>query len=340
MKIAFITYSDKGALLAQKFRSLLEGDETALYSSPRFAEKYGFAPYRGTKEETETLFRQNGALVFICACGIAVRCIAPCVRSKETDPAVIVINDGGDYVIPILSGHIGGANRLAQKLASLTGALPVVTTATDGAGLFSCDSWAAEHGCAISSLEAAKAVSARILTEKVPVCAESELPQKLPAGLVRGESGDLGIYIGIKKARPFGITLRLVPRAVTLGIGCRKGVSAEAVKTAVLYALDSAGIDIASVCGIATADLKKDEAGLNEFAEELNVPIMFYTAGELASLPDEWGFAESEFVKKTVGVGNVCERAAVFGGGKLVIRKTAAIGVTVAAAYKERSVEF
>ena len=340
MKISVITYSDKGANLAQKLKSLLKGDETGLYSSQRFAVKYGFVPYGGTEEETRALFGQSAALVFICACGIAVRMIAPCIKSKETDPAVIVIDDLGKYVIPVLSGHIGGANRLAQRIARISGGQTVVTAATDGAGLFSCDSWAVEHCCAISSLEAAKAVSARILTENIPVCAENGLPEELPAGLIRGDSGEIGIYIGIKKAKPFGTTLRLIPRGVILGIGCRRGVSAEAIKSAAEDALDKADVDIAAVCGIATADVKKDEVGLAGFAEELGVPLKYYTAAELASLPDEWGFAESEFVKKTIGVGNVCERAAVFAGGKLIIRKTAANGVTVAAAYKERSVEF
>ena len=340
MKIAVITYSDRGAALAKRIKEAFEDCETRIYSSHRLAGKHGLELYAGSAQETQKLFEECGALVFVCACGIAVRMIAPCIKSKESDPAVIVVDDRGRFVIPILSGHIGGANRLAGKTAAAIGAQPVVTTATDCAGVFSCDEWAAGNGCYISSLSAAKTVSAGILCGEIPVCSQFALPGELPAGLVRGEDGESGIYIGIYKKQPFKTTLRLVPRIVTVGVGCRRGIAFEAMKSAVETVFSDSAVDLNSVRAVATIDVKKDEPAIIGLAKMLGVPLLTYSADELAALPDDRGFAESEFVKKTVGVGNVCERACAFSGGAPLIRKTAAGGVTVAAAVDDWSVIF
>ena len=340
MKTAVFCYSDAGAELARRIRDLLGAADTAIHAPARLASAYGFTPHGKISDDMGPLFAENDALIFVGACGIAVRTVAPHLRSKTEDPAVLVLDDGGRYVIPILSGHIGGANDLARTLAEKLGALAVVTTATDGAGRFSCDTWAKTHGCALSSMETAKAVSAAILTGDVPCSSEYPLPEKLPAGLIPGEGGALGMYIGIHENKPFEKTLRLIPRIVTLGIGCRRGISAEAVSEAVTAALGGAGIDPRSVCKAASIDVKRDEAGLIEYASRIGAELVFYAAEELAAVPGD--FAESEFVKKTVGVGNVCERAAVLGAGTgaLLIGKTAHEGVTVAAAARDWRVEF
>ena len=255
-----------------------------------------------------------------------------------SDPAVIGIDVRGRDVIPILSGHIGGANSAARGIAGLLGAQAVVTTATDGAGKFSCDAWAVTHGCAISSMKTAKDVSAEILTRDIPVSSEYELPDDLPSGLVRGEEGGLGIYIGIHCNEPYASTLRLIPRVVTLGIGCRKGISRDDIMKAVRTVLDSEGIDLRAVGTVASIDVKKEEKGLLETAEVLGARTVFYTADELNAVPGE--FDESEFVRKTVGTGNVCERAAALAGGELKVRKTAMNGVTVAVSESDWRIEF
>ena len=341
MKTALICFSDAGAALSCRLCSLLGLEPSSVHSVRKFAEKYGFTPHEKISADMGELFSAHEALLFVGACGIAVRSIAPHLKSKTEDPAVLVLDDGGRFVIPILSGHIGGANELARSLADQLGAEAVITTATDGAERFSCDAWAKTHDCAISSMDAAKAVSAAILTRDVPITSEPEfplpedLPGGLPGGLTRGGTGEIGIYIGVRTHEPFETTLRLIPRAVTLGIGCRRGISADAVKAAIEKTLGENGIDLRSVTKIASVDLKKDEAGLCASARDLGAELVFYSAEELAAVPGS--FTESEFVKKTVGVGNVCERAAVLGcGGKdasaLLMKKTAENGVTVAAA--------
>ncbi len=338
MKTALFCFSDAGAALCLRLCDILHAEPADVHTIPRFAERYGFTAHAKVCADLGGLFAESDALIFVCACGIAVRDIAPYVKDKTTDPAVLVIDDQGRFVIPILSGHIGGANALARFLADVLGARAVVTTATDGSGRFACDTWAVTHDCAISSLAAAKDVSAAILTDDVPVSSGFPLPDALPAGLRAVEEGTLGIYIGILTRTPYTKTLRLIPRIATVGIGCRRGIAADVILSAVKETLTAAEIDLRAVRGLASIDVKREEAGLLEAARQLKVPVAFYSADELNAVPGE--FTESEFVRKTVGVGNVCERAACAAGGTLVIRKTAKDGVTVAAAVSDWRVTF
>ncbi|MBQ3637478.1 MAG: cobalt-precorrin 5A hydrolase [Clostridia bacterium] len=342
MNTAVFCFSDAGAALALRLRELPLTGSCEIHAAGRLAEQYGFVPHGKISEDMGPLFSENDALIFVGACGIAVRMIAPHLRSKTEDPAVLVLDDRGRFVIPILSGHIGGANELARTAAEALGAVPVITTATDGAGRFSSDAWASSHGCAISSMEAAKAVSAAILTGDVPLSSEFPLPESLPAGLVPGDSGPLGVRIGVRVEEPFERTLRLIPKIAVLGIGCRKGISEEAVKTAVEETLRENGIDVRAVSAVASVDLKRNEAGLLAYARSIGARTVFYTAEELSAVPGE--FTESEFVKKTVGVGSVCERAAALAAGgdssSLTVKKTAREGVTVAAALMDWRVLF
>jgi len=338
MRYSIFCFSDAGAALAIRLCEVLRLDRRDVHSTPKYAGKYGFSEHAAVSSAVGDLFNESDALIFIGAAGIAVRSIAPHVVSKVSDPAVIVLDDRGRFVISLLSGHIGGANGLARNIAGLIGAEPVITTATDGAGKFSCDAWAVTHDCAISSMAAAKDISAAILTRDVPVSSEYSLPDELPPGLTAASEGDLGIYIGIFKREPYSSTLRLIPRTVILGVGCRKDIPAENVMGAVRSVLDEACIDIRAVGRIASIVNKREEKGLLETAEELGAETVFYTADELNAVPGD--FEESEFVKKTVGTGNVCERAAVLAGGELLIKKTAVNGVTVAVSVQERRIEF
>lgn len=324
MRACLFCFSDSGAKLAEKLCIMLELKKNCIH--------------RHIPDNIGVLFAEQEALIFIGACGIAVRAIAPFIKSKTADPAVIVIDDQGRYVIPILSGHIGGANRLAEKIASLLGAIPVITTATDGAGKFSCDAWAAQNDCAISSMEVAKKVSAAILKRDIPIISDFELPSSLPKGLVLGESGEIGIYIGIHDRSPFKTTLQLIPRILTLGIGCRKGTEKEHLMSAIKAVFADNNLDVRAVGRIASIDIKKDEEGLISCAKDLGAETAFYTADELNALDGD--FDESDFVKKTVGTGNVCERSAVLSAGKLIVKKIALDGVTVAVAERDWRVEF
>lgn len=292
--------------------------------------------------EVARLFRAYDALVFIGACGIAVRAIAPLLEGKARDPAVVVLDERGKYVISLLSGHIGGANDLARRIAGITGGEAVITTATDVKGRFSADAWAARSGCAIDSLDMAKRFSAEILKRDLPLCAEFPLLGALPAGLFAANEGDLGVAITCRSAfSPFKATLRLIPRVLHLGVGCRRGTTEETIEIAVQKALEAGGLSPRAVKGVATINIKQNEEGLSAFANAWNLPLAFFSAQELQSAPGS--FSSSAFVERTVGVDNVCERAAVCAAGEsavLLVRKLAGNGVTVAIAQEKWRVCF
>ncbi len=339
MKVRIFAFSRQGCRTAEKTALYFRDDKATLYTVERLLCD-GFElmtkPYPAFFEK---VFNDSDILVFIGSCGIAVRKIAPFVRSKKTDPAVVVIDELAHFSISLLSGHIGGANRLALDLADHLGAEPVITTATDINHRFSADAWAARYGYAISDMNAAKAVSAAILEGDVPFCAD--LPSqdlKLPAGLVYGHEGETGIYFGYKKIKPFDKTMRIIPQMIRLGIGCRKGISKEAVAEAVNSVLADNHIDKRSVIGVCSIELKAEEPGLVEFCRENGWNLKCYSADELNSL--EGDFSTSVFVQSITGADNVCERSALMEADELIIKKTAVNGVTVAAAVKYPEVSF
>lgn len=258
-------------------------------------------------------FPTSDALVFIGACGIAVRAIAPLARDKTSDPAVIVMDEAGQFVIPILSGHIGGANALARQLARQLGATPVITTATDVNRLPAIDTWAVENGCAIENPHAIRAVSAAAL-----------------------EGRSVGVMITERTLTPpFPVTLTLRPRTLTVGVGCKRGVDAAHLEACILAFLARCQVSLLSVRGLATIDIKRDEPAVAAFCAKYRLPLTAYSSGELAAVPGV--FAHSDFVLRTVGVGCVCERAAVLAsGGALLMGKTAMDGVTLALAGEEK----
>ena len=338
MKLAVLAFSRQGCRTARRAAEALSEAEGRLFTVERLQEP-GFAPIpRPSRDFYGELFAWADAMVFVGACGIAVREIAPHVRSKATDPAVLCVDELGQFVVSLLSGHIGGANDLTRRLAEALGATPVVTTATDVNRRFSVDAWAAQAGLHIASLSAAKDVSAAILERDVPLASDFPVAGPLPPGVAPGETGDVGICVSCRRKAPFRRTLLLVPRCLRLGIGCRRGTEAERIAQAVDRVLAEQDIHPAAVASCASIDLKADEQGLLDFCARRGWPIQFYTAEEL--LTAEGTFTPSEFVRSVTGVDNVCERAALMGGGRLLVKKTAMAGVTVALAEETWEVRF
>ena len=340
MRAAIFFFSRKGGETALGVAECLteKGYSCELYAPGKYAGIGAKAISGSTRAFTGTIMKGGAdALVFIGACGIAVRSIAPYIKSKTVDPAVICVDECAKFVISLLSGHIGGGNRLTSIIAEGIGAVPVITTATDVNGKFSVDAWAAENGFVIGNMEAAKRVSAAILEEDVPICADVPITGMLPGGLRRGD-GEIGICVSVRKEKPFCDTLVIIPRVLRLGIGCRRGMSCKEIETAVSEVLESSGLDFRAVREAASVTLKADEEGLLEFCSKHDLPIIFYTPEELMAV--EGHFSSSDFVKNTVGADNVCERSAVFGGNVLIVPKTARRGVTVAVAEANWEVQF
>ncbi len=375
MRAAVISFTERGREVSLRIRRILEreGIRCRNFARERFCRgEEGLEVFAGELSAwSGDRFGDSEALIFVGACGIAVRAVAPWVRDKFQDPAVVAVDEGGRFVIPLLSGHVGGANRLARLLAGSLGAVPVITTATDVSGKFAVDVFAAENGCAISDRRLAKEISAAVLAgERIPLLSdfplEGEFPREIyvckksaaggesPTGPVgRGESpagpaaelkeraGGLRIRITLSDRERDG-ELRLIPRAAVLGMGCRRGVSEEELWRAAERALGEAGVDRRGLRALASVDLKKNEEGLIRLAARLQVPFLTFSTEELNWLPGE--YSSSDFVKRTAGVDCVCERAAMAaaclggGRGRLAAGKRAFGPVTAAVAAAEQTI--
>ena len=335
MKLAVFAYTRAGCRTAGRVCRALPEAERCCYAPPRL-EAPGFAALdAGVYGEA---FANMDALIFVGACGVAVRSIAPFVRDKKTDPAVLCLDERASFVIPLLSGHIGGANALAARLAGALGAKAVITTATDVNGKFAVDAWAAQNGCAIEDFALAKRFAAEILEHDLPLCSEFPVCPPLPGGVVAAEEGPFGVYIGCRTESPFGVTLRLIPRKLRVGLGCRRGTEQAAIETAVRQVFRENRLALAAISGVSSIDLKQDEPGLLAACRANGWQARFYSAAQLRAIPGS--FTGSRFVASVTGVDNVCERAALCGGGRLLVQKQALGGVTVAVAEEPWEVRF
>ncbi len=327
MTVAVIVFTRRGAELGRKLAAALGG---ALYAPARFAADAGAEPVPALDAWTAARWEDSDALVFVGAAGIAVRAVAPHVRDKFTDPAVVSVDEAGRFAVPLLSGHVGGANELALRVAELTGGQAAVSTATDVNGLFAVDVWAKGNGLVITDRALAKEVSAALLEGKA-VGFASDWGHPCPAGLTQGPA-EIGVWVTARTgAGPFSRTLRLAPKGLILGVGCRRGTERAAIEEAAAEAL--AGYEPLAVAAVATIDLKKDEPGLLAFCAARGLPLLTFSAGELSAAAGD--FTPSDFVKGVTGVDNVCERAAAAAGGRIVVPKLAKNGVTASVARKE-----
>ncbi len=294
---------------------------------------------------TGAQFHSQNALLFIGASGIAVRAIAPYVKDKLEDPAVLVMDEAGRFVIPLLSGHYGGANELAEKLAERLGATAVLTTATDVNGLFAVDVFARKNNLIICNRNGIKAVSSAVLAgERVTMAIAGDHQEKLPVELTRvlyPPADRVSVVVSPYRKDAGRAELQLCPRAYYIGIGCRRGKLLSEIEDAVEKQLQKAGIRREALAALASIDLKMREPGLLQLAEKYHLPFQTYSQEELKRIPGE--FTASFFVQEQVGVDNVCERAALAAsgeGGRLLIRKYAENGITVAMAVRKWSVTF
>ena len=345
MKAVIFSYTRRGANLSLRIRECLQAldYETNVYTTEKYLEvDSSLKKSVGCKEAARQAFQDDQVIVYIGSCGIAVRAVAPYVKNKTVDPAVISVDERGRFVIPLLSGHIGGANGIALKIAHEINAQAVITTATDINGLFAVDEWATKNNVHIGSMYAAKEVAAALVDgESVGLISKYEVDGEIPTGIVRNKKARVGIAIGDNdELKPFPVTLNLMPRIYYLGIGCRRDKAMEDIEQLVLSQLSELKINIEAIAGIASVDLKKDEKGLLAFAEKYRLPISFYTAADLESQQGE--FSSSEFVQSIVGVSNVCERSAVAAseGGSIILSKTSQNGVTLAIAKKDWLINF
>ena len=376
MKVSIISFTLKGIELSLKIKKAFSGEteeELCLYTKCSHAEKslterklteknlaesglsYVEQPLT---EWTGEQMKKRRSLLFIGACGIAVRAIAPFLTDKLNDVPVLVMDEQGRFVIPVLAGHVGGANELAVSLAERMGSTPVITTATDLNHCFAVDLFARRNALHIVNTDGIAKVSSRILAgeevtmaveeghfreEEAGIPGEKRLLEEInvPEGIRLVSTESLADVLVAPASYGQGRLLTLRPKEYVIGIGCKRGKAAEQIDHFVNRALKESGISMEQVAAFASIDRKKDEEGILWMSSHYGIPFVTYSAEELQQV--EGTFHASEFVKSQVGVDNVCERAALrFSGpdGILITGKQAEDGITAAIVKRRWSVSF
>lgn len=326
--------------------------------------KEHFFDYRSADEEVDSWveagFGLNAPILFIGALGIAVRKIAPFGENKLIDSPVIVTDEKGQFVIPVLSGHVGGANELARDISKAINAQLVLTTATDVQNVFAIDVFAKHNGLRIVNKDGIKKISSKLLNgNKITMVIDSDIEyssEEVPDYIdiidykeAVKNSLEIDVYIANSGSATAGVlvdadeasveknpSLLLEYKPYIIGIGCRKNIEFEKLDTFVKEQLECNDIDINLVAGIGTIDIKKSEKGLLYFETKNRIPLVTFSAQELQEVEGE--FSNSDFVKEITGVSNVCERAAMkLAGeeGELLLHKIAQNGMTLAVSRRK-----
>jgi cobalt-precorrin 5A hydrolase len=257
MKTAIISLSDEGARIAINLKEGL-GD-AHIFLHEKVSDAFGGRRFKSIITLTGQIFGRYDSLVYIAPCGVVVRALARNIKHKSTDPAVVVVDAGGRFAVPLLGGHEGGANDLAVAVSNIIGGEPVITTTTEAL------------------------------------------------------------------------------KSVIVGVGCRKGVKAPAIISAVDAALKKAGVARDEVRLLASADVKRNEEGLLAAAHLMGIPLRFIRSEEIRSSCRK--FARSAFVEEKVNLPAVAEPAAILAGRRtrLILPKMTSGPVTVALARESFS---
>jgi len=334
--IAYYALTRQGAELAQRLIARTGGE---LFAPRRMDIGQAFDSLPGLVSGT---FHVYQAHVFISAAGIALRCIAPHIIHKGSDPAVLVCDQRGEHVISLLSGHLGGANALAERIAAMTGGRAVVTTATDSEGLPAPDMLARQANCAIVDMAETKAVHAALLEGRRVFLADPmnclSAPEEYMTRVADPDQippGSPQMVADWRATPPSPGRLRLAPKILHAGIGCRKNTPTEAIRAALDAALAEADAEPAALAGLASATLKAQESGLLETARNLGLPLRFFDAAELVRAPSPHPSAKAQELLASAPL-SVCEGAALLAAGwpgaKLALAKRIYGDVTVALA--------
>lgn len=348
MRLSMISFTENGKRLSERMANVLDQEfQVALYTKceadsrdDAFSDVLFVRTSVG--EWAGERMQEKNALLFIGACGIAVRAVAPFLIDKLQDAPVLVMDEIGKYVIPIVAGHMGGANDLAYRIAEKTGAQPVITTATDLRKKFAVDLFAKRNGfyLDLANKDGIAKVSAKVLAGK-------EITISIETGHeVIGEepgvrlvpyppTGFVDVVVSTKEDL-FDTFLLLKPKEYVIGIGCQKGKSEKEIDAWISKTIHERGISVSQILALSSISRKREEQGILAWCRKKGILFLTYTAEELQRVSGN--FTKSAFVKAQVGVDNVCERAAVRAcgeGGKLIVPKAAENGITIAIAKRK-----
>ena len=353
MKLSVVSFTERGMQLSLQLAERMQTEQLQLYtkcSQGKSSRDHGKIQWITERlaDWTGTQMREKNGLIFIGACGIAVRAIAPFILDKRSDSPVLVMDETGAYVIPILSGHLGGANELARQVEALLGATAVITTATDLNGRLAIDLFAKKNRLSVVNKDGIAKVSAKVLAgEQITMsvasghlAAGTRIPEEVVL-IPYPPAAPVDVLITEEKPAAGSAKLWLCPKAYVIGMGCKRGKEPQPVAEFIAEKLGEAGLAKECVAALASIDRKKDEACFLEWSRNENIPFLTYTAKELNAVTGN--FHASDFVQEQVGVDNVCERAALRAcqeDAVLVLPKCARDGMTIAIAGREWSVSF
>lgn len=334
MKIACISFTQQGKEIGEKL--VKASFKNNKYTANHFIndEIHG-----GIKSRMDFLVKEYDGLIFISATGIAVRLMNPYIINKTIDPAVVVVDDGGNFSISLLSGHIGGANRLAQWVGDIIGAIPVITTASDNRGVESIDLFAMKNNYHMEDMGAVKDITA-MMVNKNKVGFYSELKEvikydnlKILDNYKDKDHSIQGVIIVSSQKRidiPYEKHCRLIPKNINIGIGCKRGMEGKRIIEAIENILTQLNLSSKGIKAIGTIEVKKGEIGIIEACNHFNCPLKIFTLEEIKKIEDN--FPKSQFVKKTIGVYSVSEPSAYLLGGKMLTGKIKIDGITISVA--------
>jgi cobalt-precorrin 5A hydrolase len=352
-KIAIVAITKQGAKLGDRLKSLLgRGD---LFVSSKFkSEVKGEANFfeLSLRELVANIWPHYDALVFFISLGAVIRIIAPHIKDKHIDPAVITIDDNANFVISVLSGHVGGANELTEDIAGLLESTPVITTASDVGKTIPVDILGREFGWILEGEENVTKVSAAVVNgekiglfqdageknwwkRKTPIPESIRIYSSLDFMISEGCAAYLIITDRVLNESYSSILQKAVlyrPKSLVLGMGCDRGVSADEVEELVVSTLRENSLSLKSVKSIATIDNRKKEEGINRFAERYNFSVQYFTKDEINQIIDVPN--PSAMAMKYVGVIGVAEPSAILGSswGELIVPKVKSKMATLAVA--------
>ena len=332
MKVAIVSVSDKGKKLAVTIKEKLDNDSTIIRAD---------VFHKNVKKYLKIAFYEYDAIIAVMACGILIRSIAPYIESKTSDPAVLNIDDNGNFVISTLSGHLGGANSLTNKIAALIGATPVITTSSDINNRLGIDVLARDLYLSIDRPKEILFFNKAII-EGHEITLTSKSKKEYLIEYLKNNTLEIDVCFNYSedldedeiRVSLDNHELTLKERKMVVGIGCRRGKECEKIYEGLKKSFSDLNIDKSRVNQFASAEIKKDEKGILELSEKLNVPVNFVELEKL-KLFDSNDVQKSEFVKSKFGIYGVCEPSALIMAGfdsKLIYKKTSFDGVTIAVA--------
>lgn len=321
MEVAIISVTKQGDLIADKIGNHIKIKLFSKYRNKIF----------NLKEVIEEVMNNFKFVIFISSTGIAVRSISPFLKSKKCDPAVVVIDCTGKFVISLLSGHLGGANELTLKIAQIIDGEAVITTASDNLGYEAPDMIAKANGLLISDFDKAKEVAAILVQNGKVAFIDEENLIPCPKKYCQNEEEVEGvIYVTNKLSLPTkdkSPVLKLIRKNIVIGIGCRKNYPSEKLFIKVREAFKQHNLDMEAIKTITTVEVKKDEEAIIKLSEILGCNLDIWSIDEIKTI--EHKFPISQFVKKTIGVGSVCEPSVELSGGEIIVNKLPLDGMTL-----------